>query len=79
MNNYNLFWVLNNAEPVIKHLERINRRNNAKSISTFYFSTLYTKIPHDQLIDRLGKIIDVLFSGGKKKCIRISKGECLLR
>ena len=74
MSNYNLFWVLNNIEPVINHLERINKRNNAKSISTFDFSTLYTKIPHDQLIERLCKTIDLVFSGGENKCIRISKG-----
>ena len=73
LKNYNLFWVLNNSEPVIRNLERINRRNNAKSISTFDFSTLYTKIPHDQLIDRLNKVIDCVYRGGENKCIRISK------
>ena len=73
MKNYNTFWVLNNIEPVIENIERINKRNNAKSISTFDFSTLYTKIPHPQLIEKLNCIIDFVFDGGKNKCIRISK------
>ena len=38
---------------VIADLDKINKRKKAKSISTFDFSTLYTKIPHDKLIETL--------------------------
>ena len=49
-------WVLQNVDPVIEILKKINKRKNAKSISTFDFSTLYTKIPHKDLIDKLSKM-----------------------
>ena len=62
--NYQKFWVLQNVDPVIDILKKINKRKNAKSISTYDFSTLYTKIPHSDLIDRLSKIILFVFEGG---------------
>jgi len=45
LSNYNQFWVLQNCNPIIETLNRINKKQNAKSISTFDFSTLYTKLP----------------------------------
>ena len=32
---------------------KLNKRKTAKQISTFDFSTLYAKIPHDKLLDIL--------------------------
>ena len=71
LSNYNKFWVLQNSDPVISILQTINRKKNAKSIATYDFSTLYTKLPHGQLIDRLSKIIDFVFMGGDKSYIKI--------
>ena len=50
-----------------------NNKNNAKSISTFDFSTLYTKIPHDLLIQVLCEIIDFVFKGNVKNRIGFSE------
>ena len=36
------------------------------------FSTLYTKIPHDDLIDRLSKVISFVFEGTFARKIRYS-------
>ena len=44
------FWVIQNNEPVVESINRLNKKRKAKTISTFDFSTLYTKIPHDKLI-----------------------------
>ena len=71
--NYQKFWVLQNVDPVIDILKKINKRKNAKSISTYDFSTLYTKIPHNDLIDRLSKIISFVFEGGDAKYVNISE------
>ena len=65
--NYNRFWVIENSSPVIDKLTRINAKRNAKDISTYDFSTLYTKLPHDDLIQNLNDIVDFVFDGGKKK------------
>ena len=71
--HYQKFWVLQNVDPVIEILKKINKRKNAKSISTFDFSTLYTKIPHKDLIDKLSKIITFVFEGGDAKYVNISE------
>ena len=52
-----------------------NKKKKAKSISTFDFSTLYTKIPHDKLIKELSEVIDFVFDAGNCKYIAISKNE----
>ena len=70
--NYKKFWVIKNSTKVISDLDKINRRKNAKSISTFDFATLYTKIPHDQLIEALCEAIDFAFKGGNKKYLAFS-------
>ena len=72
LSNYNKFWVLQNSNPVIDILNRINKRQGAKSISTYDFSTLYTKLPHNKLIKELSQVIDFVFDGGKSKYINIS-------
>ena len=73
LSNYNKFWVLQNCNPVLETLKHINKRKNAKSISTFDFSTLYTKIPHENLIKELSEIIDFVFDFGRNSVIAISK------
>ena len=40
--------------------------------STFDFSTLYTKIPHDKLLDILYKVIDFVFKEGTRDYIIIT-------
>ena len=65
--NYNRFWVIENSAPVIEKLTQINAKRNAKDISTYDFSTLYTKLPHDDLIQNLNEIVDFAFEGGKRK------------
>ena len=59
----------------MESLTKINKKQNAKSISTFDFSTLYTKIPHDKLIKELNEIIDFVFEAGNSKFIAISKNQ----
>ena len=66
---YNKFWVVENSSPVINKLSSINSKKRAKEISTFDFKTLYTKIDHSNLIERLNNIIDFVFKGGSRKFI----------
>ena len=67
---FNLFWVVQNSRPIIDMLDKINKKKAAKSISTFDFSTLYTKITHEDLINKLNEIIDLAFKGGNNKYIQ---------
>lgn len=65
--NYNKFWVLKNSFPLIQKIDEINNKKQAREISTFDFSTLYTKLPHDDLIRILHEMVDFAFNGGKFK------------
>ena len=65
--NYNRFWVIENSSPVIEKFTKINSKKNAKDISTYDFSTLYTKLQHDDLINNLNDIVDFAFKGGNEK------------
>ena len=69
--NINCFWVVKNSFPVIEKLDKINKRKGAKCISTYDFSTLYTKIEHSSLIEVLNNIVDFAFKGGGGESIRI--------
>ena len=73
LSNYNKFWVIQNPDPVLESIKRINRKKGAKSLATYDFSTLYTKLPHDKLVKELLKLIDFCFNGGKKTYIKINK------
>ena len=66
-------WVIQNNSLPLECIKKINKRKNAKQISTFDFSTLYTKIPHDKLLDILYKVIDFMFKGGTRDYIIIYK------
>ena len=73
--NYNRFWVINNSKPLIERLEVINTRKKAKDISTYDFSTLYTKLPHDDLLRVLNSHIDFVFDGGTSKHLGFSDNK----
>ena len=78
LSNYNKFWVLQNVEPLIENINIINRKKKAKSIPTYDFSTLYTILPHDNLIKRLCNLTDFVFEGGNRTYIGISKKKCCI-
>ena len=61
----NTFWVVQNNKPVTDAVNKLNKRNKAKYISTFDFPTLYTKLPHNKLLMVLHHLIDFCFDGGE--------------
>ena len=69
----NSFWTVLNNEPVIKQMKKLNERKMAETITTFDFSTLYTKIPHNKLLKVLNVITDFCFDGGIGKYICVNK------
>ena len=57
----NTFWVVQNNKQITDAINKLNERNKANSISTFDFSTLYTKLPHNKLLMVLHHLIDFCF------------------
>ena len=45
------YWIISNRDPVLDTVRKSVSRKSAKCVSSFDFSTLYTKIPHDKLLD----------------------------
>ena len=69
----NKFWVIQNNKPVIDNIIKSNKRSAARSMCTFDFSTLYTKIPHTKLLFVLDKIIEFAFKGGTRDTITVNE------
>ena len=67
------FWVIQNSNPVLNALEKVNIKKNAKTISSFDFSTLYTNILHSKLLDEISAVIKFVFKGGRKNNISINR------
>ena len=65
------FWVIDNNIDVIHSLKSLSKKNRAKQVSTFDFSTLYTKIPHKKLLEVLTDIIEFCFKGRTKDSIKL--------
>ena len=66
------YWIISNRDPVLDTVRKSISRKSAKCVSSFDFSTLYTKIPHDKLLDVLYKVIDFAFKGGTKDRVAIN-------
>ena len=66
-------WVIENNQAVLASLGELNKRGKADCISTFDFSTLYTKIPHGKLLDVLNDLTDLCFNGGNRELLSVTK------
>ena len=50
----------------------LNKRRKATSVSTFDFSSFYTKLPHNKFLMVLNSLIDFCFDGGENKYITVN-------
>ena len=66
------FWIIQNNKPLLDTITKINKRKSARNLSNFDFSTLYTMLPHDKLIDVLIKLIEFYFKGHTQDKININ-------
>ena len=67
--------MVQNSSPIIDKLDKINKNSNAKNISTFDFSTLYTTLPHNLLIEVLNNLIGFVFKSTIKKKLGFSESS----
>ena len=66
------FWVVDNNSDVVASLDKISAKGKARSVSTFDFSTLYTKIPHDKLINVLNELVDFVFNSSDRVYLSVT-------
>ena len=67
----NRMWIIENTKNILNDIENTNKKKNAKNIATYDFSTLYTKIPLEDLKEKLKWMIDKAFKGGRNQYINI--------
>ena len=70
------FRVIQNNSFPLECVDKISKRKSAGEISAFDFSTVYTKICYDKLLDILCKVVDFVFKGGTRDYIVIDKQGC---
>lgn len=68
----NHFFIIDKNQPILDTLNELSEKDNAKSIETFDFSTLYTMIKHDNLLENLNWFIEKAYNGA------LGKGKTLM-
>ena len=53
----NTFWLINNSAEALSLIRKLKGNRAPKRVDTFDFSTLYTNIPHNLLLDSLCKLL----------------------
>ena len=56
----NQMWILKNSKDMLEYIQS-KSLSSCNSIKTFYFSTLYTTIPHSKLKDKLRELVQLCF------------------
>jgi len=67
----NRMWITESSKDVLQDMEKLNVMKKARSISTFDFSTLYTKIDTEDLKEKLKWVVEKAFCGGSNQWIRV--------
>ena len=62
--NKNIFWSIKNSGEFLSILSK--KRFNVSSVNTYDFSTLYTKLPHNLIKEKLNALIQHTFSREEK-------------
>lgn len=68
----NHFFIIDKNQPILDSLRELSNKSKANSIETFDFSTLYTMIQHDNLLENLNWFIEKAFNGA------LGKGKTLM-
>ena len=66
------YWVVKNKDSAISTLNYLNNTCEAKSVYSFDFKKLYTNLPHNKVLDKLGLLIKRCFDEKKSEFINIS-------
>ena len=69
------FWPIDSHDEIVQTLDRLSSKQKATSISTYDFSTLYTKIPHAGLCEVLGNTIQGIFNDTNRKHLAVSNSS----
>jgi len=57
MTGVNTYWIIDNNQPILDSISKLNRRSLAKTIDTSDFTTLYTNLRHTDIVNQVGSVI----------------------
>ena len=63
----NKYWIIESSQPILDSLSELSQSSKAKSITTYDFTSLYTALPHDEILNSLSDIIADVFDRREKK------------
>ena len=63
----NRYWVIESNEPVLNCIKNLNSTKSARSVTAYDFSSLYTALPHGEILQSVSEMIDDVFKYRKKK------------
>ena len=64
-------WIINNNEPLLECFSNYIDNDRARNIQTYDFSTLYTKLKHDEIKMALSDVVKLAFKHSKCNFISI--------
>ena len=63
----NRYWIIDNSKPILDCISNLNAISNAKTITTYDFSNMYTSLAHDEIMCNMQKVIEDVFTYRNKK------------
>ncbi len=73
---YKHYWSVNNSQQVVEELESIQKKGAISAIVTCDFSTLFTKLPHQVIINCLYQLVEMCFRNSGKRYIMVKNTFC---
>ena len=65
------YWIVDNSTPIVDYLKSVNQRKAGRNIETYDFTTLYTMLEHQDILDSIYFVIDLAFKKSKYKNIAV--------
>jgi hypothetical protein len=65
----NRYWIIDNSKPILDCINNLNEMSNAKTITTYDFSNMYTSLAHDEIMCNMQKVIEDVFAYRNKNSL----------
>ena len=70
-NGLNEYWVIKNSLSILERLRYLNNKRSGRNITTYDFTTLYTMLPHSEIVESMNSVIDLSFKSAKCSYIAV--------
>lgn len=79
-NGVNGFWIVQSTKEALERVQEANREGNVNRVGSFDFSTLFTTLEHESLVEEIGWVVREGFrTMGEEKELVVRGGEAYWR